>query len=251
MRVECPNCGADIEEPRLDHRRGRAQCERCSAIFNLPDEVDAEANDWATPAFEEMGAEEDRGDDDEREWSSSIPKRIGVEEGGGRLTIVHDWPPERAYLTLVSVPFIGYVWFWVFRDAPGGIPTLFKVGSVVLVAYFYWACARIANSTEVSVSEGRLSIDHRPVPWWGNHTLTTGEIGQLYCKSRDDWWATLRQRHRLRPKTVYDVMARLADGREIRLVPGLHGQNQALYIEYAVETHLGIEDRPVAGELPG
>ena len=48
----------------------------------------------------------------------------------------------------------------------------------------------------------------------------------------------------------YEVYLITTDGKKQKLVGGLREPQQGLYIEQAIERYLGIEDRPVAGELP-
>jgi hypothetical protein len=49
---------------------------------------------------------------------------------------------------------------------------------------------------------------------------------------------------------TYNVCAVLKGGQRVTLLSSLPEIDQALFVEQAVEEYLGIEDRPVGGELP-
>jgi len=47
----------------------------------------------------------------------------------------------------------------------------------------------------------------------------------------------------------YNVNGLLKGGKRVRLLDSLPDREQALFVEQVVEGYLGIEDRPVGGEL--
>jgi hypothetical protein len=111
------------------------------------------------------------------------------------------------------------------------------------VGLTYFTLAGFLNQTTIEVDTFRLSIRHGPLPWFGNCTLPAAEIGQLYCQERT------RRQNNGGSSTTYSVSAVTKGGRQVKLVSTLEDQDQALFIEQQIEQYLGIEDRPVGGEL--
>jgi hypothetical protein len=111
------------------------------------------------------------------------------------------------------------------------------------VGLIYVCLACILNTTTIRADSGQLTIRHHPLPWPGGRTnLDTHNIKQLYVK-----------RHVSHSKngtrTTYQLHAITQEGRRKKLLTGLNDEDQALYLEQEIETHLGIENTPVQGEL--
>jgi hypothetical protein len=103
----------------------------------------------------------------------------------------------------------------------------------------YVALAFILNTTTVEVAHGVLMVSHRPVPFPGKRNVAARDVRQLFSVER-------RGR---KGGVTFDVMARLASGRETRLVSGLSSEREARFIEYRIESRLGLLDEEVFGEL--
>jgi len=115
------------------------------------------------------------------------------------------------------------------------------VGTLVLVLFGYLPCALMFNRTRWQARGGQLSVRHRPFPWLGNRDVSMHDVLQIYCKDVGEYQSPGRQLELLR-----------VDGRSELLWhynPSLVADAQVVAVERHLEDHLGIVDRPVAGEM--
>jgi hypothetical protein len=122
------------------------------------------------------------------------------------------------------------------RDAWGSV-------LVVLVLFGYPSLLSLFNRTHIEASPGTgLMIRHGPLPWHRARTLKTEEIRQLYG-----------QRHQFKNKGrasyMYELRVLLGDGSTRHLIGGGLSAEEVLFLERTLESHLGIEDRPVPGDF--
>jgi len=121
---------------------------------------------------------------------------------------------------------------------------VFPIGHLAVgVGLTYFMLAGFLNTTRVRIANSVMTVRHGPVPWFGNRTIPAADIEQLYCTEHT------RQRSDERTSTTYRLNAVLSGGKKVKLLSGLTEADQALFIEEKVETHLGIEDRRVRGEM--
>jgi hypothetical protein len=108
----------------------------------------------------------------------------------------------------------------------------------------YTVLAMYLNRTVLEISEGRLTVRHGPLPWPGNRALDVSEVEQLYCQEK------VSRNRQGAASSTYTVSALLKGGRRVPLLDSLPRRDDALFVEQLVEKYLGIDDRPVGGELP-
>lgn len=130
----------------------------------------------------------------------------------------------------------------------GLVAILFPICHVAVgVGLTYFTAAQFLNSTTIRVSQGSLSILHGPLPWRGVRDIPVRDIEQVYCKEK-------AYQNRRSTRYVYEVYTILRGrnpvGDSVKLLGGLLEAEQALYIEQALEKHLGLADRSVGGEIP-
>ena len=89
---------------------------------------------------------------------------------------------------------------------------------------------------------GRLSIEHKPLPWPGNRILQASEMIQLYSEERVS-------RSNNGTRTTYQLNAISRENRKIKLLSGLNSPDEVRFFEHKIEEQLGIKDRPVEGEM--
>ncbi len=99
------------------------------------------------------------------------------------------------------------------------------------------------NKTTVVVGDGELSVHHGPLPWWGNKSVETSEIVQLYTKENKS-----RQRRNNMTTGSFELHAVMTKGKHIKLLSALESSEYAFYAEQTIEDFLGIVDMPVRGE---
>lgn len=119
------------------------------------------------------------------------------------------------------------VWAYVWR----GLPLL------LAVALSYVALAHWRNSTHILVSQDLLEIYQRPMWMPGYLRLDVKRIEQIY----------VRHNHRSRRGKI-ELRAKLKTQEDIRLLNVIYPLSHALYLERALEQHIGINNRRVVGE---
>lgn len=232
--VACPSCGTTLrgEDMSLDTMAGR--CRSCDALVDLrgaglPDQPYA-----AGDAHEPLPV--------------PLPRGIHVEERGRDLTIVHRWFSWGYILLLFfCVMWNGFLVSWYGIAFTADAPLIFKLFPLLHVAagvfITYLTLAGFVNRTTFCIERDHLTVRHGPLPWRGNLDVSTDMLQQLFCTEK-----IVRGRNSTTVR--YGVEAVLKDGTHLKLAPGLEQREQALFIEQAIEKHLGIVDRRVRSEMP-
>ncbi len=140
--------------------------------------------------------------------------------------------------------------FWYTSVSSGGAAAHLYVFPLVHVAVGvgigYSAVAGLLNRTTITIERDTLTVKHGPLPWLGNREIAKQDLQQLFCREKINH----RRGNASHSSTIsYEVHAQLGDS-EVKLVSNLTDARQALFIEQLIETTLGVEDVPVAGELP-
>jgi hypothetical protein len=141
----------------------------------------------------------------------------------------------------------GFLIFWYSMAFTQNADLMMLIFPVLHVAVgfslTYYTLAGIYNRTFISVGRGTVSIEHRPIPWFGNRTLQASEISQLYTEQ-------ITTRGKNGPRVSYQLSVVSQENKKIKLLTGLDTPDAARYIERQVEDWLGIRDRRVEGEIP-
>jgi len=230
--LDCKNCGAPIKAKNIDWDLAVARCEHCGAVFGLERSKTPDA--WKEKIPQERA-------------KVPMPKNIEVREGNGILQISYRWfRPLFIFLLFFAVFWNGFmiVWHGISLFSGAWFMSIFGLlHTAVGIGIGYYVLVGFLNRTTIWVGQGRLVIQHHPLPWWGNRDLPASEIRQIYCKEKV---------HRSDSGTQYSyqVHAITANDSKEKLLGNLAETEQALYIEQELERHLGLQDRPVRGELP-
>jgi hypothetical protein len=176
-----------------------------------------------------------------------LPQGIRVEQDGATMEIVRRWFGwATVALTAFIVLWDAFLVFWYTIALSLGAPAIMiwfpALHVAVGLGMTYTAVAGWVNRTVIRVGTGVVSVRHGPLPWFGNADLDSVDIKQLYCKEKVT-------RSRSGTSLTYEVRVITRDDRNVRLVGGLPGSEQAIYLEQAIEKYLGIVDQPVKGEL--
>ena len=229
MEILCPTCRQVVPAEDINIKLAIAKCAACSTVFNFGDQV---------------GSPEQTG---HRRARVPMPKGIKVDESGPDLVIRRSWwTPVAIFLLFFCGAWDSFLVFWYSIAFSGRAPWIMIVFPVAHVAvgvgltYFVLCC--FLNSTRITVRGGVLKIQHGPLPWRGNREILEGDIDQIYCKLKE-------RRGRQGTQDTYDVNTVLTDNRKVTLLASLEDEDQALFIEQALEEHLGIVDRRVRGEF--
>jgi len=229
MSLYCRTCGEPIPAEDVNIDLAIAKCRACDAVFCFGHRIGRE------PA-------------DRKRAEVPMPKGIAVEQWGNDLTITRRWfSPVFVFLLFFCIAWDGFLVFWYSMAFSGGpwIMIVFPIAHVAVgVGLTYYTVAGFLNRSVIKVSGGVLTVRHAPLPWPGTHTLNASDLAQAYCTEH------FTQGRNSSGSTSYRVNAMLADGRKIKLLDGLTESDQALFIEQQLESHLGIPDSPVRGEMP-
>ncbi len=237
MELPCRRCKKTIPAEDINIQQMVAKCAACGALFSFGS-VDTQTSAPAKP----IAAKSDR---------------IEMKHEGGKLVLSRRWF-EVIYVFLLFFALIwtgiafGFLSIFTFSNDTASdnrifdwIFTLFPLIPVAAgLVMLYIALAGIINRTIITVDNVALSIRHFPLPWRHSGAIASGNIEQLYCRE-------YQIQNRGQTWNRYDLCALLRSGIERKLLKGIDTAEDALYLEREIENHLGITDRPVAGEYKG
>lgn len=177
------------------------------------------------------------------------PETFTLNQGADGLTISYRWfSPSYIFLAFFCLFWDGFLVFWYSiafaQDAPWLMFVFPLLHLGVGVGLTYTALAGFYNSTSVTAGQGKLTIQHGPLPWPGSRTLPASEIVQLYSEQR-----MVQSRNGAHPR--YQLSAITRENRKIRLIANLDEPDKVRFLERKIEEYLGIENRPVEGEMSG
>ncbi|MEM0915876.1 MAG: hypothetical protein AAGK09_14875 [Planctomycetota bacterium] len=242
--MTCRVCGANLHADDVNTAMGIAKCRHCDAVFAFGAALGGGASAEASGvAVDRQRAEVER------------PPGFAIEEDAYRFRITQRWFTWTVFVLIGMTAFWnGIVWFMLFQFADefingsrslGGmsIPMMLFFVPFVLIGLgmFYAVLTTFFNSTTIDVDDRELAIKHGPLPTFNNKAIPSLDIKQLYCKrkvTRTKNGSTVR----------YQLRAVMNDGKEQKLLSGLHQQDHAIYVEQQIERVLGIKDEAVAGE---
>jgi predicted Zn finger-like uncharacterized protein len=236
MSLRCPTCSASIVSEDVNIARLVAKCRSCNTVFAFQDQVGA-----APPAPQVALA------------PVAMPSGIEVEVGApaqvesyrtsglshGRLVLRRRWRTGQGFFMLVfAIAWNAFLVNWYGIAFAGGGPWIMFVFPIAHVAVglgvAYGALTNLLNTTVFEIDGQSLRLRHGPIPARGNRELPIDELLQLYTEEHAG----------SKGSKSYALVAAVRSGPAIKLVEGLESREQALYIERAIETHLGILDTP-------
>jgi hypothetical protein len=176
-----------------------------------------------------------------------IPEHISMEPTSGGLLFSYRWfSPAYIFLAFFAIFWDAFLVFWysiaTSQDAPLVMLLLPIVHVLVGIGITYFALAGFLNKTFILVGEGKLTIQHVPLPWPGNRVLQASDLTQLYSEER-----VIRTRNGTRLK--YQLNAITHENKKITLMSNLTAPDQVRFLEHKLEEFLGITDVPVQGEM--
>ncbi len=175
----------------------------------------------------------------------SDSENLQVYENVDELYIKYKWPR----IAGIAIGFFAAFWngillVWYGAAFAGGAPWLFFLFPIIHLAVgifmAHQALSMLFNHTEITVSHGQLSIEHRPIPAFkGNKYYPTAEIDQFYIK----------QKTGSKGKKYYEFRCKMIDGKDIKLISN-NGMSveKMKELEDQLERYIGITDHPVEGE---
>jgi hypothetical protein len=224
--LDCRRCGAQILSENINLSNALAKCHQCHAVFDFADQLSG-----ANPKPPAM--------------SMPLPQGLSVSEQAGMLRLEHRWfRPSLFFYLLFCIVWNTFLVLW-YMQAGGKvkIEAIFTIAHVAAgVGLTYWTIAGFVNRTIIGASAHYLTIRHQPLPWPGKQHVAVRDLQQLFCQEHA---SNLRND----TSVSYSLNAVLQSGRKLVLVKRLPEADLALYLEHALEKHLGITNRPVPGEV--
>ncbi len=234
MKLQCKQCGAQIPAVDMNLKNLVARCRACDSVFSF-------ANVIGTA----LGTGPDR--EVRPQGDVPMPKAITVDDLSGKLSITRRWFSAAAIALVVFCAFWdGFLFFWYFAAFKEGAPLAMKLFPVLHLAVgallTYLMLASLINRTTIEVDGPEMTIRHAPIPWPGNRTLLCTDIEQLFTREK-----VHRGKHGIHH--TYELWVREKNGGSTKLLSGIQSSEQVLFLEQAIEKHLKIVDRAVAGEM--
>ncbi len=176
---------------------------------------------------------------------SMIPENLQFYSHGRYIEIVRTRLSRHTLIIVVcAIVWNGFLvkqYFNVNENTP--FPAIF-----IGVGLAYYAVVEWLNKMHIYVSDKKIAIKHKPVPWFGNREIPVSNIKQLYAKeeiddSGEEKWVN------------YEIHAVTRSGDKIKIAGWQVGseqalmRDQALFIARQVESYLNIKHEPVKGEL--
>lgn len=234
MQIRCRSCGETVPADDINLDKMLAKCRDCHAVFDFSDQVEG------APAKKRSRAE------------IALPKGLTVEDLGNDLKITRKWGRSLGcfffvfalfWNSVVSVFVVGAITGSMKGEGAGFLPIFLIPFVLVGLGTGYAALGLLLNRTVIGLEGGRLSVRSGPIPWPGNKDVETTSIEQLFCIEYESY------RQNNVPQYRFAVHAVTREGGKMKLITGMEQAEQALYLEQLLEKHLGIEDKPVRGEL--
>ncbi|MCK4658525.1 MAG: hypothetical protein KAV82_03295 [Phycisphaerae bacterium] len=223
----CKHCGAEVPAEDVNLNNAIAKCRACNAVFSFAEDVGLDEGNVKTPG---RGRHRERAE-------VPMPDKITVENWGGNLKFTRRWfSPVFIFLVFFCVLWDGFLVVWYSMAFGEDGPLIVKVFPIFHVAVgiglTYFTVAGFVNRTIIEVGGGMLRIQHAPMPWPGNRTINTVDLGQLYCTEHIH-----RGKHGAVHRS-YRLNAALKDGKKFKLLSGLSEPDQVLYLEQEIEKRL-------------
>jgi hypothetical protein len=229
MQLTCQQCGATIPADNINLDRMIAKCSKCNAVFSFDDQISSPEKPKGQP---------------KPKFDVPLPARFDMQDTGFDLIITRRWFSPLAYfMTFFAFFWDGIVSVFVCGAlSTGNFIMLLFISLHLIIGIFvaYYTATLYVNKTTIRVSQLLLEVKHGPLPYWGNHNLSSEGLKQIYCKQRISSGRSA--------SVSYEVHAINIEGKDITLLNGLDQSEQALYIEQEIERFLKIEDAPVRGE---
>ncbi len=230
LTLTCPSCGAQIKVPEGSNR---FTCGYCGNEHVLQISVQP-----VQPAQPSRSAVRPR---------VPVPASVRIVKDGQSACIVQRWFSWK-YLPMAffAVAWDSFLIFWYGMAIGTHAPWIFVVFPIahlaVGIGITYSTLAGFFNRTTVELTRDALSVWYDPLPWFGEKTVKTGDLKQLFCTESGS-------NGKNGPTYSYQLFAITRADRQVKLIGNLDSPDVALFFEQQLETWLRIEDVPVAGEI--
>ncbi|MCB9596875.1 MAG: hypothetical protein H6719_29400 [Sandaracinaceae bacterium] len=246
MKLTCPTCLAPLAASDVNMEQLVGRCVPCDDLFSIADQVrGGKAAPRRRPGLP-SGIRIERGE-------PPLPPADGYREAApreapaGDLLLRRRWFSfQHIFLLFFCIAWDAFIVFWYTGVTSGPAPWIFYVFPIAHVAVgvglTYRTLAGLLNTTRIAITGGVLTVRHGPIPWLGNRELPVHTLRQLYVRRKTSRTKNGGQ------STRWSVHAETDDRVDLQLLSGLESEEQARYVEWVIEDHLGIVDRPDMGD---
>lgn len=260
MRVTCPSCGNGVPAKDVNLDRMVAKCTRCDEVFWLErtpqSDRGGKSDEGPLRAQKKVPRPSDItvvGPEDTASATPAayrVPSRAGAHDA---LVLRRRWfrPIALFYLLFVAV-WDGFLVVWYSavlfgaRSTDAGpillLPLLFPILHVAAGVWLtYYTASLFLNRTEIRADRLAIRVEHRPLPWRGNLALPTERVRQLFTRPSPGFGQAFGVNQRGRG---WELMADTVDDQVVKVLGNLPTRDHAVFLERAIEDHLGLEDDP-------
>ena len=228
--LHCPHCKYLIKGDDINVHKLIAKCSHCGQVFSFEHAFPRKLEGYSRPdmlipsGLEVLKLENEL--DIQANWLRTIPRSALT------FTLIFTlvW-------NLILLPFV----IAAIAMQAYGILLFTSVHLLVGIAFLMRTLALFVNTTHVNVTRRQLEIRTGPVPalFRHNRAIPASEVDQLYVTKYVD------SRTNGVPNYAYSLFVILKGGKKLQLLKGMNAETQK-YLEYEIESFLGIKDRKVA-----
>ncbi len=220
----CAHCGLPYDPDDIDLSLGVAHCKACDTVS----ELSSRARPQDTPAYPMPASCRWVVHDGPnlhlelpwRSWELAFLLFFSVFWNGGILVMLMSIALEQGLMAALPMLAIPHVW--------------------VGIGLGYYVIASFVNTTVVAVDDGKLIVDHGPLPWWGQRAIPLEDVDQLYVE---------RSGVRVNKQPRWNLCVMSPSGTGQVLVRLLRTESEGRWLEDHIEKRLAIVDKPIAGEV--
>lgn len=230
MALQCKKCGAPLGRDSIDRKRRTARCSACGASFRL-----------------KAG----------RRKAGALDKHASVEarEEGDRLVLSMSWRTRRRIHYVILILLFGPPALlcicakYLTRFGPEyTLPDIIlPTYAILLPVLAILSIVLFTSKVVVIVSPRGIRVHDRKWIWPRRKWVDAEDVTQVFG---------VKQKHKVETRDChkmsffrYNLYSRNQYGDRVLLVSQLEIRSQALFLEQAIEKHLGIQDRRVRGEF--
>lgn len=231
--LRCPSCDHFIKADDININKLIAKCAQCSHIFSFENVHIGKQIGYSRPDM-------------------LIPAGLEVLKLQSELDIQVNWFRNVAKSSFAFTLIFTLIWnlvllpFVLTALATGAYSILLFTSAHVAVGIgmLLRMLALFVNTTHVNVTRRNLEIRTTPMPslFRRNRKIPAEEIQQLYVTKY------VESRTNGNPNYAFGLYAILKNGQKVTLVKGMNEATQK-YLEYEIESFLGIKDKPVEGAV--
>lgn len=224
MNLNCRYCNAPILSENINLNNTLAKCHKCNAVFNFSGYISNSSQNYSQNTFASQ----------QQRPPVPLPDSVSIEKLGDTLLLKQRWFSWKLlFLVFFCIAWDSFLLFWYSQVFRSNAPIIFSVFPLIHVAVGIWltyfTIAGFLNSSIIKVSRDSLSVEHRPLPWFGNKTISTNNISQLFCQEKIS-------RSKNGTTRTYSLNLITRDGKKSSLLSSLDSPDVAIFIEQQIES---------------